>query len=280
MFPTTLSDLRQRSSKYKAILFTTIFLMVSTYTVQNLLQTFPHLNQWKGISFIRHTRCEVKTPLLADDNQPQATAEQAIELDNTPDPAHTILHEDSINYAPIFDPQSPELAKQLMAVFGEDSLAARAAKSPQNQKPKRKFGFSRTAKANKNKKENKSSWVDNVKEDLSKILPFQNDVNLGSNSSSDVYVQYSAEKGWHLSPDFSVKAVQTFRYGALSKNYSETHFNFTQKQSGQAFTSSELSVVKALDEQYYWNNYLYRQQKFQNDRRLTYGIYSSGIYDK
>lgn len=183
-------------------------------------------------------------------------------------------------YAPEFDPYSPQLSDELMAVFSQDSLAEKAQKAEQSHRKRRVFGENRTQKTVRKKISTDTHWVKHVLSDLSKMLPFQNDMNLGSNSPSDVYVELSAEKNWKLTPKFSFDAAQTFRYGAQSRNYSETNFKFTQQESKTTLASTQFSVVKTFDETYTWDNHLFRQQKFPNDKRLTYGIYSSGIYDK
>lgn len=182
--------------------------------------------------------------------------------------------------APEFNPESPQLIQELMAPFTQDSLAEKALKSEQSHRKPRVFGINHNKTASHKKVSTDSHWVKHVLSDLSKMLPFQNDMNLGSNSDSDVYVELSAEKNWKLSPKFSFNATQTFRYGAESRNYSETHFKLTQQESKTALASTQFSVIKTYDETYTWDNHLFRQQQLPNDRRLTYGIYSNGIYDK
>ncbi|WP_227539780.1 hypothetical protein [Acinetobacter sp. MB5] len=197
---------------------------------------------------------------------------------------HSTLHQDQAppNYpfAPQFDPTSPELIQELMAPFGHDSLAEKAQSAEQSHRKRRVFGINHHKTASHKKVSTDSHWVKHVLSDLSKMLPFQNDMNLGSNSDSDVYVELSAEKNWKLSPKFSFNAAQTFRYGAESRNYSETNFKFTQQESKTTLASTQFSVVKTYDETYTWDNHLFRQQQFPDDNRLTYGIYSNGIYDK
>ena len=183
-------------------------------------------------------------------------------------------------YAPEFDPYSPQLSEELIAVFSQDSLAEKAQKAEQNRRKRRIFGENHTLKAIRKKTSTDNHWVKHVLSDLSKMLPFQNDMNLGSNSPSDVYVELSAEKNWKLTPKFSFNAAQTFRYGAQSRNYSETNFKLTQQESKTTLASTQFSVVKTFNETYTWDNHLFRQQQLPNDRRLTYGVYSGGIYDK
>ncbi|MEB3753194.1 hypothetical protein [Acinetobacter sp. MD2(2019)] len=182
-------------------------------------------------------------------------------------------------FAPQFDPNSPELARQLMAVFGEDSLADRTQRTYQAHRVIHKFGFKKSTPTPK-KKPSQKSGIKAVLSDLSKQLPFQSDLNLGSNSNTDVYVELNAQKEWQLSPDLNLNTQQTFRYGAQSKNYSETYFNFTQKQEHHAIASTDLSVTKTYEDTYNWENHLFRKQHISHDQSLTYGLYSNGIYNK
>ncbi|MEB3767309.1 hypothetical protein [Acinetobacter sp. MD2] len=182
-------------------------------------------------------------------------------------------------YAPIFDPYSPALAAELMAVFGHDSLADRTQRFYNTHQVKRKFGMQKAASKAKTAKAQRAT-IQSIISNLSKQLPFQSDLNLGSNSDTDVYVEVNASKDWQLNPSLDFNTQQTFRYGAQSRNYSETNFNFTQKQQHQAIASSALSVTKTYDDTYNWENHLFRKQKINHDQSLTYGLYSNGIYNK
>ena len=184
-------------------------------------------------------------------------------------------------FAPQFDPHSPELAQQLMAVFGQDTLVYRAQQSYKKHHPKRKFGVNKSSSKPKKATKPQADWLESILSDLSKQLPFQSDINLGSNSNSDVYLEVNAEKNWQINPDFDFNAQQTFRYGAQSRNYSETNFNFTQKQAHEAIASNQLSITKTYDDTTYnWENYLFRKQKINHDQSITYGLYSNGVYNK
>lgn len=183
-------------------------------------------------------------------------------------------------FAPQFDPHSPELARQLMAVFGQDSLATRTQRAYKTLHPKRKFGVNKTAAKSKKTTKSQTHWIKTIMSDLAKQLPFNSDLNLGSNSSSDVYVEFNAKKDWQFNPDFSLNTEQTFRYGAQSRNYSETNFDFTQKQAHHAVASNQLTITKTYDDTYNWENHLFRKQKINHDQSLTYGLYSNGIYNK
>lgn len=171
------------------------------------------------------------------------------------------------------------LAEEMMAVFGTNSLENRMLVEEKKHKKIKQFGFHASNKKKRTKKQNEI-WIQQVLKDVFNILPFQSDVNLGSNSNTDVYVELNAQKLWKITPDFNLSAEQTFRYGAESKSYSETNFNFTQKQSKQAVASNDFSIIKTYESEITWDDKLYRQQDFANKNRLSYGVYSSGTYNK
>lgn len=174
---------------------------------------------------------------------------------------------------------SEPTADELMAVFGHDSLENRMLIAEHQAKKPKQMGF-KHSKKKKAKIKKEPIWLQQVLNRVFDIFPFQSDVNLGSNSTTDVYVELNAQKLWKITPDFNMGAEQIFRYGAESKTYSETHFNFTQQQSSKAFASNNFSIVKTYDTQITWDDKLYRQQEFENNNRLSYGVYSSGTYDK
>ncbi|MBF7682781.1 hypothetical protein I2F27_05465 [Acinetobacter sp. B5B] len=180
-----------------------------------------------------------------------------------------------------FDPYSPEFANQLMAVFSKESLANRLKKNEISHTKVRVLGVSK--KKNSSKKLTKAKellWVGQIMQDVSKILPFQSNLDLGSNSTSDVYVQVIAAKSWPLFAHWSLDTTQTFRYGAQSKNYSETDFNFSQKSNTESLMANQLSVIKTYESQYNWSDKLFMKQKLWLNHQLTYGLYTSGIYNK
>lgn len=180
-----------------------------------------------------------------------------------------------------FDPYSPEFANELMAVFRQDSLATRLKKNEKAHHKVRTLGT--TKKKTSTKKATKAKeklWIGQILQDVSKVLPFQSNLDLGSNSTSDVYVQVSAAKSWPLFANWNLDTSQTFRYGAQSKNYSETDFNFSQKSTSSDLMSNQLSVIKTYESQYNWSDKLFMKKKLWLDYQLTYGLYTSGLYNK
>lgn len=111
-------------------------------------------------------------------------------------------------------------------------------------------------------------------------MPFENNLDLGSNSESDVYVQFLAKKKWNLRHNISIDTEQVFRYGSTSRNYTETTLNLTQKMQDNNLFANKFNVNKSENEEFNWGNWTFQQFEFVKDNSLTYGIYSGGVYTK
>lgn len=180
-----------------------------------------------------------------------------------------------------FDPYSPEFTNELMAVFHQDSLTIRLKKAEHAHSKVRILGvINKKAITKKEAKATERLWINQIMQDVSKILPFQSNLGLGSNSTSDVYIQLSTGKSWPLFADWNLETNQTFRYGAQSKNYAETDFNFSQKSNSAELMANQLSVIKTYESQYNWNDKLFMKKNLWLNHELTYGLYTSGIYNK
>ncbi|MFX5627025.1 selenocysteine synthase [Acinetobacter baumannii] len=165
------------------------------------------------------------------------------------------------------------LIQDLMAVFGNDTLWSRAV---QHKHPYKTFGKIKKKASTPHVSENNpltASW-----NTISTWMPFENDLDLGSNSESDVYVQFLAKKKWNLRHNISLDTEQIFRYGSTSRNYTETTLNLTQKMQDNTLFSNTFNVNKSGKEDYNWGNWTFQQFEFVKDNRLTYGIYSGGVY--
>ncbi|WP_336941164.1 selenocysteine synthase [Acinetobacter pittii] len=167
------------------------------------------------------------------------------------------------------------LIQELMAVFGNDTLWKRATQPEQTYKAlgKRKKKNSSTRVSVTNPLS--ASWAT-----ISTWMPFENDLDLGSNSDSDIYVQFLAKKKWNLRHNISIDTEQIFRYGSTSRNYSETTLNLTQKMQDNTLFANKFNVNKSENEDYNWGNWTFQQFEFVKDNSLTYGVYSGGIYTK
>lgn len=167
------------------------------------------------------------------------------------------------------------LIQELMAVFGNDTLWKRATQPEQTYKAfgkkKKKTSSAQISATNPLS----ASWAT-----ISTWMPFENDIDLGSNSESDVYVQFLAKKKWNLRHNISFDTEQIFRYGSTSRNYTETTLNLTQKMQDNTLFSNKFNVNKSENEDYNWGNWTFQQFEFVKDNSLTYGIYSGGVYTK
>lgn len=167
------------------------------------------------------------------------------------------------------------LIQELMAVFGNDTLWRRATQPEQTYKA---FG--------KKKKKNSSAQVSTTNPlsaswaTISTWMPFENNLDLGSNSENDVYVQFLAKKKWNLRHNISLDTEQVFRYGSTSRNYTETTLNLTQKMQDNTLFANKFNVNKSENEDYSWGNWTFQQYQFLKDNHLTYGVYSGGVYTK
>lgn len=167
------------------------------------------------------------------------------------------------------------LIQELMAVFGNDTLWRRATQPEPTYKA---FG--------KKKKKNSSAQVSTTNPlsaswaTISTWMPFENNLDLGSNSENDVYVQFLAKKKWNLRHNISLDTEQVFRYDSTSRNYTETTLNLTQKMQDNTLFANKFNVNKSENEDYSWGNWTFQQYQFLKDNHLTYGVYSGGVYTK
>lgn len=162
-----------------------------------------------------------------------------------------------------------------MAVFGNDTLWKRATQPEQTYKAfgKKKKKTSSTQVSTTNPLS--ASWAT-----ISTWMPFENNLDLGSNSENDVYVQFLAKKKWNLRHNISLDTEQVFRYGSTSRNYTETTLNLTQKMQDNTLFANKFNVNKSENEDYSWGNWTFQQYQFLKDNHLTYGVYSGGVYTK
>lgn len=167
------------------------------------------------------------------------------------------------------------LIQDLMAVFGNDTLWSRATQ------PKHPY---KTLGKKKKKASTPHISVSNLLtaswDTISTWMPFENNLDLGSNSDSDIYVQFLAKKKWNLRHNISIDTEQVFRYGSTSRNYTETTLNLTQKMQDNTLFANKFNVNKSENEEYNWGNWTFQKFEFVKDNSLTYGIYSGGVYTK
>jgi len=168
-----------------------------------------------------------------------------------------------------------QLSQELMAVFGEDSLWQRAQQPPPLKKLGKVIKHHQSHKSINTPNPVSASWST-----ISSWLPFNNDLDLGSNSNTDIYVQFLAKKQWLLPSGLNLDTAQIFRYGSSSKNYAETNLNLTQNFQQQALFSTQFNLFKAQDEDYTWRNRTFQKLHLLSKDNLSYGIVSEGDYEK
>ncbi|MCH7314921.1 selenocysteine synthase [Acinetobacter sp. ANC 3882] len=166
-----------------------------------------------------------------------------------------------------------QLSQELMAVFGDDSLWLRA------QQPQALKKLGKNSKHTTHKNISTTNPLSAGWSTISSWLPFSNDLDLGSNSNTDVYVQFLAKKQWLLPSGLNLDTAQIFRYGSSSKNYTETNFNLTQKFQQQSLLSTQFNLSRAQDEDYTWRNRTFQKLHLLSKDNLSYGIVSEGEYE-
>ncbi|OTG80738.1 hypothetical protein [Acinetobacter sp. ANC 4648] len=180
-------------------------------------------------------------------------------------------------------PVTEEYIQSLMQVFGTDSLQQRTQQAEQLN-PQATYQFnSQTQK--KHLTTQKKRHVDILTEalsNLSQLLPFKNEMRLGSNSNKDMYVQLNASQNWTLDRNLKLDASQTYRYGVDNKNYFNTKLKLShaQSQRASAYNQFNLTYIKHEEENLIWEDRTYQRYQFLKNHALILGMYSSGYYDK
>lgn len=114
---------------------------------------------------------------------------------------------------------------------------------------------------------------------ISSLLPFNNDLDLGANLDTDIYIHFLPQKNWTLPLGLQINTAQHFRYGSSSKHYAETMLDLTQKLQHQNQLSSRFDVSKTQETDYSWSNRTFQQLHFLSQDKLSYGIFTTGEYE-
>lgn len=104
------------------------------------------------------------------------------------------------------------------------------------------------------------------------------DLDLGVRSTDDLYIRAKIQKDWDLANNFSTHAEQIYRYGIDSKDYLRTNLELRHARPNQAFITNQFSLTYTDDEQqeFYWDNRLFRQHQFFHENCFNYGVYLGG----
>lgn len=106
----------------------------------------------------------------------------------------------------------------------------------------------------------------------------ESDLDLGVRSTDDIYLRAKLQKDWDLANNFSTHAEQIYRYGIDSKDYLRTNLELRHARPNEAIFSNQFSLTYTDDQQqeFYWDNRLFRQHQFFHENCFNYGIYMRG----
>ena len=171
----------------------------------------------------------------------------------------------------------PTLENRFSVVFGDDSLdnEIRNSVSMGNENPR--GDRNKTLDSEQSKNDNSSialRWSQ-----WKNPWGIDTDADLGIRSGDDVYARLKAEKDWDLNNDFTTHAEQIYRYGLDSKHYLRTNLELRHARPNQAYFTDQLSLTYTDDDEeqdFGWDNRIYRQHQFFHDHWFNYGIYTGG----
>lgn len=171
----------------------------------------------------------------------------------------------------------PTLERKFSLVFGDDSLDNELENNIAITNENPNSSTNKTLDGQQTRDNNSSfalRWSD-----FSKHIPFETDLDVGLRSGDDVYLRLKAAKDWKLENDFRFHAEQIYRYGIDSKNYFRTNLELIHARPNQAFLSNQLNLTHAddQDDDFTWDNNLFRQHQFFHDNTFSYGIYTGGF---
>lgn len=275
-------SLTHTSSKYTVLLGLCLGVMLCLNSSQAKYQIhqsifFKPILQRQYFLYISHPRNIFKLWKMYDQTRCSQHLKRKFKQIKKIQTPHNISQEQS----EIF-PQTEEYIQSLMAVFGHDSLAQRTAQT-EKLFPKAKHQFGIKVKKNTEKKTKKADkdFITKTLADISQILPFENNMNFGSNSNKDIYVEMSANQNWILDPKLKIDTSQTYRYATDSRNYLSTDLKLTHTQSKEAALYNQLKVTRSSgDENYYWSDKTYQQYQFVKNNLVIIGVYTSGHYNR
>lgn len=179
-------------------------------------------------------------------------------------------------------PPTEEYIQSLLSVFGNDSLRQRTQHTEAlNPKPKHVFGVKKSKRNSPAQKKSSEDLIAESLATLSQLLPFKNDMRLGSDSNQDIYVQLNASQNWTIDHNLKLDTSQTYRYGVDHRNYFNTHLKLSHTQSpiASAYSQFNLTYINHDEENFVWEDRTYQKYQFLKNHALILGLYSSGYYD-
>ena len=180
-------------------------------------------------------------------------------------------------------PPTEQYIQALMQVFEQNSLQQRMQQAEKlHPQPKYQFVSTSQKKSLKSLQKSQPDIVAETLEGLSQLLPFNNQMRLGSDSNQDIYLQLSASQNWTIDPQLKLATQQSYRYGLDHKNDFNTQLKLSHTQSKTASAYSQFNVTYSnhADEKFIWEQRSYQKYQFSKNQVLILGMYSSGDYDK
>lgn len=180
-------------------------------------------------------------------------------------------------------PPTEQYIQALMQVFEQNSLQQRMQQAEKmHPQPKYQFASTTQKKTLKSNKKNQTDLIAETLTGLSQLLPFNNQMRLGSDSNQDIYLQLSASQNWTIDPQLKLATAQSYRYGLDHKNDFNTQLKLSHTQSKTASAYSQFNVTYSNheDENFIWEERSYQKYQFSKNQVLILGMYSSGDYDK
>ena len=114
---------------------------------------------------------------------------------------------------------------------------------------------------------------------LFKQLDIKTDTDIGIRSGSDLYLRLRAEKKWQHNTQLSSRAEQTYRYGIKSKHHFRSEYELRWQENQNRFINNEIGIEfnhNDGENNWTWDNHLYRQHYYSGSRSLNYGLYTAG----
>lgn len=106
---------------------------------------------------------------------------------------------------------------------------------------------------------------------------------VGLRSGGDLHFRAKAYKDFYHGNNIRTHIEQLYRYGINSKNYARTSLEFRHLEPNSnvaEFNETQIHYSHKNDEQWSWNNSLYRQHQLGEDKYFKYGIYADGRFDE
>lgn len=174
----------------------------------------------------------------------------------------------------------PVLKKHVSVVFGDEDLENQARDKNHVGQNYRNLPRDRNYDSRQARNDNASiglRWSNEIKR-----LGIESDLDGGIRSGGDIFGRLRLSKTWDITDNFGTRLEQIYRYGTNSKHYLRTNLENRYIDSENTFIMNHtfLQYTHDVDEETGWGNSFYRQHNFTPLKRLSYGIFMGGRFDK